>query len=420
MSRWENKSKLLFLCWVIYASSYLGRVGFSANKLAIMADFGIAENKVVGLVGTMFFVAYGVGQLLHGTFCHAYNKRVMIPAVLLISGGINLTVFFLPTTAFGVVKYLWLLNGISLSVLWPSLMFVLSRPGNAGSVNRSTLVMSTPQLFGTFLTYGLSSALNALGEKFGNAAFYRGFFLFACVVTGVVAVVWFIFYPRVAAPEERLPFLPEKKPKTAGERRKIAYTELVFLAVIGVSAGVGSLLKDGLAAWAPNILENEFGTSDSLSIILSLVLPVCGFLGATVLVWLSKFIKDNLLLCGVTFLGAAGLIALLLAILGNTGVFYLIAFLLTIGCVYCLSFIINCLATTRLPLAMSDKYDSGMLSGTMNAFCYVGSAISEYGLGNISDAGGWIAVFRLLLVLTLLNASLEFFMFWREKPEKEA
>ena len=64
---------------------------------------------------------------------------------------------------------------------------------------------------------------------------------------------------------------------------------------------------------------------------------------------------------------------------------------------------INNVITSIAPLYLRDKVNSGMLAGIMDGCCYVGSAISAYGLGGISDMfGGWEAVFKVVLIVCIV------------------
>lgn len=402
----DRKNKLLWMCWLVYTASYIGRTGYSANISTIIDRFGIV-NATAGLVGTFFFFAYACGQLLHGTFCKFYPKRSVISAVLLISAAINAALFMEP--AFGVYKYLWLLNGICLSVLWPSLIFTLSLPGNDGNVDRVTFVMSTPTLVGTFVTYGASALFNQLG-------LYRYFFLAAAILSVCTAIGWFLSFPRLNAaqdyekPHRRIAVENEK------EKKKIATALLVFLVVLGISTAVNSLIKDGLGTWVPKILKDQYGMSDSLSIILTLVLPVCGLFGTALLIGLSRLIRNNLMLCGTMFFSMSAFIAVIVLITRqDSGVTSPVPLLACFGLVYCITFVINTLATAKLPLELRGALNSGLICGIMNSCSYAGSTVSSYALGSISDAGGWNAVFRVLLCATAGSMVLVFLTFFFQK-----
>ena len=52
---------------------------------------------------------------------------------------------------------------------------------------------------------------------------------------------------------------------------------------------------------------------------------------------------------------------------------------------------------------MRGKVNSGLFAGVINGFCYVGSAISSYGLGAIADNYNWNYVFYLLMGFCLIT-----------------
>ena len=77
---------LIFLAWLIYATSYLGKVNYSANITQII-DFYSGIKAQAGTVPTFFFFAYGVGQVVNGLLCKKYNKQY--EQVGMVGDGIN-------------------------------------------------------------------------------------------------------------------------------------------------------------------------------------------------------------------------------------------------------------------------------------------------------------------------------------------
>ena len=115
-----NKQKILIvLCCLVYSFAYVGRYSYNANISSIIAWYGVTRADA-GAVSTFFFFSYGAGQLINAILCKFYPKRYVTAGSLLISAAINLILLFLP--AFRLIKYLWLINGICQSVLWPTLM----------------------------------------------------------------------------------------------------------------------------------------------------------------------------------------------------------------------------------------------------------------------------------------------------------
>ena len=84
-----SASALILLCWLVYTCSYIGKVNYSANINPIM-EFYKVDHSTAGLVSTVFFFAYGVGQVINGLFCKKYNLKWIVFISLIISGSINL------------------------------------------------------------------------------------------------------------------------------------------------------------------------------------------------------------------------------------------------------------------------------------------------------------------------------------------
>lgn len=149
------------------------------------------RQSVAGLVGTFYFFAYGIGQVVNGLLCKRYNKKFCIAASLFVSAAVNAALFFSP--AFSAFKWLWLVNGVALSVLWSSLVAILSAHLDGDYLKRGVLLMSMSVAAGTCISYGTS----ALFLKFAT---YRAAFLFAALFTGAFAVCWILCYDFLTKP----------------------------------------------------------------------------------------------------------------------------------------------------------------------------------------------------------------------------
>ena len=84
----ENKKSyailLIFLAWLVYATSYLGKVNYSANITQIIDYYSVTKTQA-GTVPTFFFFSYGIGQVFNGVLCKKYNIKWMIFISLFIS-----------------------------------------------------------------------------------------------------------------------------------------------------------------------------------------------------------------------------------------------------------------------------------------------------------------------------------------------
>ena len=121
-SKTISSKKLIFLCWLVYTISYLGKVNYSANITRIIDYYNVTKAEA-GMAPTFFFFAYGIGQVVNGVLCSRYNIKRIVFLSLGISGIINLIIAI--TSNFLIIKWLWMINGFVLSILCPTLVRLL-------------------------------------------------------------------------------------------------------------------------------------------------------------------------------------------------------------------------------------------------------------------------------------------------------
>lgn len=441
---------LIFLCWLVYTTSYLSKYSYNSNIVAIRSVFG-ADNAAAGLVGSMFFFAYGAGQIINGIFCKKYPKRLIVSLALGASAAFNIAAGLLKS--FAPFKFLWLINGAVLSLLWSSLILILGENLSETNLKKAIFAMSTTVPAGMIVIYSFAAVCNRLGA-------FRPVFFFAGVVTVIVAAVWFMLYGKVSAAakaevsakdaktaakaeageaetsankalesrtKERVSEALEKADgaeiltertaeapaeasgvqdikKKAGVSVEGSQKRFGVPAVFFVLAGfaiVCNFVKDGLGTWLPAILKDSFGFGDGLSVALTLVLPILGIFSASVALVLHKKLDNFSAELSLEFALAAVMLAAVLAAVGCRSA------ALAVGCFGLTSLFmhaVNNVITNMAPLMLREKMNPGLSAGLLNGFCYVGSTLSGYLLGAFSDAFGWNKTMTLLLILTAAAA----------------
>lgn len=383
---------LIWLCWLVYACSYIGKINYSANKTLVM-DFYRVDKAQAGLVSTFFFFAYGVGQVVHGIFCKKYNIRWMVFGSLLVSAMTNVIVGI--CRDFEIVKYVWLLNGFSISVLWPTLIRCLSETLPKDNMKQASITMGTTVAVGTMVVYALSALMASIHVSF-KAVFY-----IASAIFVAVALLWTSLYPRLQGVVKKGTAEEVVRQDANGvQSQKISQPQgveksliLLCAVTLGIYGIMTNLVKDGLTEWVPTILKEQYKLGDSLSIILTLSLPVVAIFGNALAVKVHKKIPDFIFQCALNFLLAGCIIAgVIVGLSLNQVVLTVVGFaavcLLVSSC--------NSVITSVFPLFMKGKINSGRMAGLLNGCCYVGSTITTYGLGWMADNFGWYPVFWLL------------------------
>lgn len=380
---------LIVIACLVYSFAYTGRYSYNANIAPIMAFYNVTRAEA-GLTGTFFFFAYGAGQLIHAIFCRFYPRKYIIPGVLGVSAILNIAVFC--GVPFGAIKYLWLLNGICQSVLWPTLVLVLSDTMDSVMMKRAVFAMSLTVVIGTVISYGGSAIFNLFD-------IFRGAFLLGAVLMVAIGIAWLIGYDTLtlenAGLAEAHAASSEATTAGGGSRKRAANGALIGLfAVCGLFMAVDNFVKDGLNTWTPVILKERFGVGDSLSIVLTVALPFCGVFGAMLALRMNRKIKDFRALSGSLLLLLSVCICGILLSMKLESMVLTVAFL---GVVSCFAHGINSIMTSIMPFAMRDKVNPGFLAGLMNSAGYVGSTASAYGLGVIADRTDWNTVMYILL-----------------------
>ena len=382
---------LIALCWLVYTCSYVGKVNYSANIVRIQGFYNIENYTEMGLVNTLFFFAYGAGQIFNGIWCKKYNVKWVIFTSLMVSGSINLAITFMPE--FAPVKYLWVINGFSLSMLWPTLIRFLSESLPKKYMAKASVVMGTTIAIGTFFVYA-TSAIYARFTTF-KLSFYT-----AAVVMMSVALVWVFSVSRLGASAKEGSEITHGNEEQDLSRvqsknvmpRKVVYLSICMLAFFGIMT---NLIKDGLGTWVPSILKENYKLDESLSIILALALPMVAVFGNALAVAIHKKLKDFIYHCGLMFAISGLFIILVIVSLG------LDSWILPLACFTVVTLMVsscNSIITGIFPLFMRERVNSGLVAGVLNGFCYLGSALSTYVLAAIVDSSGWKAVFITLFV----------------------
>lgn len=381
---------LTLLCWFVYATSYIGKLSYSANIPSVILTFGVTKADA-GLVSTFFFFAYGIGQVVNGILCKHYPLKYVIAASLVVGGSMNLLLAVVP--AFSAFKIFWLINGAAMSFLWTGLIRLLSETLDKRDIGRAVLLMGTTVATGTFLVYAMSSLLTALG-------IFRLTFYIAAGLLAVAAVVWFLLYDHLVRPlraeREAERTAPEAASTAEARPKEKKWDRSLYLlfAVLALFAVINNFVKDGLTTWTPKILSDLYATPEWLSILLTLLLAAMAVCGAMVAMRTQRLTRDFVVTCTIFYLSSALLIGAVILLLSTP----LIP--VTVGAfaiVSCLMAGVNNVITSMMPLHLKDRVNSGRMAGLLNGFCYLGSTVTSYGLGAIADGSGWLSVFYVLL-----------------------
>ena len=398
----DKKSKrattlIIFLCWAAYTAAYIGRLNFNAYIEPIRDQIGASKTEM-GLVSSFFFFSYGAGQLIHGILSRKYNTRWSVAVALFGSAAVNIGMTLCPGVAS--MKYVWLLNGFFQSILWSSLIKTLSDRLPDEMLPKAIVVMSTTAALGTFLAYGMSALMSAL------SAAYRLVFYIPAELLAVIGFGWFVLIGKA---DSRLQSVQDTYVPTKKTRPRLTPVFISTGLLLMFAAIANGFLKDGITTWTPSILKENYGMKESLSILVTLLLPMISIFGAWFSTTIHKRQKNTSVINGILYCIEAVVLLLVLLLTRNAAAGNAkgaVPLVLLFGISAMMMAAVNNVITSIIPMYMRDTMDSGLLAGVLDTFCYVGSTLSTALLGYIADHGSWNGVFLCLVLFGVAACAL--------------
>jgi len=391
----HDVGKLILICYIAYVATYFGRTNYSSSIVAITSHLN-CDNSEAGLVNSYFFAIYGIGQIVNGLLADRVNNKWMITFSLSASAVINLIMPFLPSIA--AMKYIWMLNGVVQSVMWTNLVGIVADMVPIDMIPRSMTVLITSSALGTLMAYGFSSF-------FLKVSTWKMLFYAASAVLMLTAIIWFITVQHLDKHRvwiETTDTEPAPQASLSSNMKQLRY---IFVGGGLILAILLSLLngahREGIISWLPSFAKDNYHISESFSVLIAIFIPIVNIFGSTLTRFLSKKLgKYGNSLTTATALYLASLI--LMVILRLTAWSGLFGACLLFSALSLLMTAINAAVVGTIPVEMASYGCSASLTGFLNFGYCVGSTLSTYGLGYISDHFGWDSVLDSLWIAAIV------------------
>jgi len=377
--RSKNNAALFFmmLCAAVYFTSYVTRINYGAVIEPMVKSTGILRENA-GLVSTTAFFTYGVGQLISGFIGDKVRPRLLIVLGMSVTAVCNIIMPML--TSYVPMMVLWGINGFAQAMFWPPMVRMMAENLNEGEYNRACIWVSVASSLATIIIYLLASVCVGLWS-------WRMLFYISSGVAVIMAITWQMFAPRATIKEETNEKKKDNAKETEGSepKRSVGAAIIIMMIPIAMAIIVQGILRDGVTTWLPSLISDTFKLPDSLSVLMGMTLPIFSMISYNVSAKIEDKIKNELVtstLFYVTATAAAGLLALLLDI---SPVISVLLLAVTTGCMHG----VNLMLISRIPRYF-DKYGKiSTVSGVVNAFTYVGSALATYIVPRIASTWTW-------------------------------
>ncbi|MBQ8551804.1 MAG: MFS transporter [Clostridia bacterium] len=363
----------MLLCSAVYFTSYITRTNYGAVLVDMIADTGISQ-KAAGLVSTSAFFTYGIGQLISGFIGDRVKPRLLIVIGMSVTAVCNLLMPFLTSAV--PMMILWGINGFAQAMFWPPMVRMMADNLSEDNYNRACIWVSVGSSVATIVIYLLASLCTAVWN-------WRSLFFISAVAAVAMAVVWQLFAPKKDIMEKPVEVVSSERKPTG--RLRIGAAVVIMMVPIAIAIVLQGILRDGVTTWLPTLVSDTFDLSSSVSILTGIALPIFSMISYNVSAALEKKIGNELITSAV-FFGIAAVSAGLLTLLLDVNPFISVLLLAVItGCMHG----INLMLISRVPRYF-DRYGKiSTISGVVNAFTYVGSALSTYLFAAMSEDYGW-------------------------------
>lgn len=384
MTKERNYGKILvFLLVAVYFTSYISRINLGAVLVEI-TNSGFADKKTASLAIVASSITYGAGQIISGYLGDKYRPQAVIFIGFILTALMNFGVFIIKHSA--LLIPLWAINGFAQALMWPPIMRILTQCFEKDDFTNACVKVSCAGNAGTIAVYLVSPLIISL---FG----FKGVFLFCSAVAITVGVVWYIGYLKIDCKLPRACIFSETKEKeTAENENKNSALVMVVLCAILLIVAMQGALRDGITTWMPSYISETFNLAGTVSILTGVIMPIFSMLALKISeIMTTKWFKNELTCSGVLFIFAT-VCALVLSVFSSKNV-VLSVFMtaVLIACMHMINFVLVCI----VPPHFAKKGKVSLISGIINSFVYVGSAISTYVIAVFSEKFGWSATIML-------------------------
>lgn len=301
------EKRLFLLCWTAYFATYICRLNFSA-VMPELNTLGLFTKAQMASVSSCFFITYGVGQFINGFLGDRIAPRQMVFGGLLVSSLCNLLLFF--AHGYGVLLFFWGMNGFVQSMVWSPILRLAGEYYDEKGKSKFGIDISTTVPLGTLASYGVSM----LALKFLP---WNGVFLVCGLIVLAVSLVWFFGTGWLLPKMERVAPPPAAQmARASGEKLPLRQFLSLFassgLILLLIPIAVHGTLKDSVTQWVPTYIVETFAADSSISLLLTMILPIVNVAGAYLAKWLNRYTRSEPATASVFFALALGLLSLLL------------------------------------------------------------------------------------------------------------
>ena len=392
--------QLMVATYVGYAIFYFTRKGFNFVMPDMLADLGL-QKADIGIMGTAFYLTYGVSKFLSGVLADRSNPRYFMGIGLMMTGVVNI-LFGMSSSVFMFVS-LWVINAFFQGWGWPPCSKILNTWYSRNERGLWWSIWNTSHNLGGALIPIIAGAITlAWGWRYGM------------IIPGIIAIIIGLGLCITLRDRPRSMGLPtvgewrndeaEKKHEKlgAGLSTKEVLVQYVFknsiVWVFAFSYCLVYVIRTAINDWGNLYLMESHGY-DILEANASVsFFEIGGFLGALFAGWGSdKFFHGNRTQMNIIYVVGIIAVALSLWLLPTNNGYIMSALFFLMGFfIFGPQFMVAMAAAEN-----SHKSASAATTGFVGLFAYAGAAMSAYPLSLVIEKFKWNGFFGTLFMISV-------------------
>ena len=375
---------IIFISWLAYLISYLGRNDYSACLLEIVNSTGMTRASA-GMISSSFALCNAVGQLISSMIVNKISPIKLISAEIFTVAVINL--LFPTSENLYIMMLLWGMNGVMQATLLCGITRIFSETMEEPWLSRGAVSLNTIGAVGGMINYLLCPLL---------IRFFRWQIVFFTISTMlfILGIVWCVVMPKLTSDKKKdgsvKKILVEGRSKSLLE---ILLSKGAFFALLAVFV-IGSL-RESVSLWIPSYLNENFQLSVTLSTAVTAVVPMLQICGALLAGRIGSKMKNLFLPSMMAFMISMTCFILIRAIGTATVAAVVILFVINdISMTAALTFLLS-----LYPIRCMDRKNIAKLVGVLNFCVHLGDFAASTGFGWLSTVGGWGWTFSVMALL---------------------
>ena len=377
----NNRKRLIFaVVYLAYTSIYIARVNLSMAGPEL-EKLSVVNTVQYGLLVSIFSCIYATGRLLNGIIGDKTAPWIMLTTGLSIAGISNLIIGFLPPLA--AIFVLWGANAYAQSMLWSSVLCIISGMYSPKDAKRKTSIMVTSTATGHIASILLNAVLIT---KFGVR--------FAFIVPGILTIVLAGAVLLLTKDVERR--------ENVNNSAHISIFKLVQnkeILAMSVPAMMDGVMKENISFWMTMYVVFKFNTDLTTLSYYVLLIPITAFIGRASYTYIFKLCRENE--------NTVSMIGFALCILSSALICFsgigMIASVLCLSVIYAAASMINTSILSIYPLRSAKTGNVASVSGVMDFATYLGGGIASMIYGIVIDSFGYTPMFVSFAVISVIS-----------------